>query len=279
MNHLSKAHPISPARTSDLLKDSQSFVYHKTAHGELKVHLFFPDNHQSSDQRASALFFHGGQWDKPMITQFVPQCLHLSMQGMIAGVVEYRLEDTHQTSPLEAIEDARAAMIWLRRNAAVLGADPEKVVAVGAGSGAHLALDLAMLPPPSGEGVPSTEPQAMILFSAIVDTTHSGVCYKKFPKGRFAYKTSPSEWIRRKLPPSLFFHGKLDVVAPITHVKKFTQLMKSKRNICDLIEFENATHSFFNFNVNQQHFEQCLNCMDLFLVQLGFISEQVTHEP
>ena len=46
---------------------------------------------------------------------------------------------------------------------------------------------------------------------------------------------------------------------------------EAEKNQCELIDFEAANHSFFNFNVSAKHFEITLNSMDAFVVGLGYI--------
>ncbi len=65
--------PSSPTplmRDLELLKDASVHTYKITKHGELKAYIFYPDGFKATDQRATAVFFHGGLWDKQMVSQF-----------------------------------------------------------------------------------------------------------------------------------------------------------------------------------------------------------------
>lgn len=263
--------PIALIRDEELLRDASSYVYRRTEHGDLTLHCFFPEGHSQNDQRTAIIFFHGGQWDQPMLSQFAPQALNFVSLGTVGIVAEYRTANPHNTGPEEAISDAQTAILWVRKNQHFLGIDPEKIVAGGAASGAHIALCAAMHKRIAHDGYFSGCPNALILFSAIIDTTKKGIGLARFRSHRDARKTSPSHNIRKKLPPMIFFHGMADPTIPIAKVEKFCQRLRSKKNIIRFVPFNRATHSFFNFNVNQQFFVQTLESAEGFLAEQGFL--------
>lgn len=267
---------IALIRDEELLNKADSMVYKRTDHGDLSLHCFYPEDHKPEDQRPAVLLFHGGKWDQPLISQFVPQALNFVFLGAVGIVVEYRTSSAHQTSPLESITDAQSAILWVRQNNKFLGVDPEKITACGAGSGAHIALCSAMHKKVENDGFYSSAPNALVLFSAIVDTTKRGIGMELFPHKRDANRSSPSRNIRRKLPPMLFFHGNEDPVVPVASVEKFCLRLSSKRNVARFVPFQRATHSFFNFNVNQAYFVQSLDSAEGFLTNLGFLDPPKT---
>ena len=77
----------------------------------------------------------------------------------------------------ECVKDARAAMRYVRSHAPELGIDPDKIVFNGATAGGHLAAATAMF-----DGVDhadddltlSCRPDAMVLFSPVIDTSAVG---------------------------------------------------------------------------------------------------------
>ena len=272
MNSLIKASPatapLSEERERELLKDAQSYVYQSEDGFELVAHCFFPDNHQPEELKPAIVFFHGGLWDVSMATQFAPHCLHFASRGMVAVAVEYRVSSKHNSTPEDAIEDAQMAMLWLKHNHATLGIDPNRIVAAGAASGAHMALSLAMLPEVIEIDSYSPRPLGVIALSSIVDTTKKGMEHERFQDPKAANKLSPSKQIRKGLCPMLIVHGKSDTIAPFEPVAKFAKGLKRKKNKCEFIDFEAVNHSFFNFNVSAKHFEITLNSMDAFLTGL-----------
>ena len=272
---LQRVAPIGEARDREILKDAATYVYQERPQGAVQAHVFFPEN-PSSAPRPVVVFFHGGFWDSPTPTQFVPHCLHFASRGAVAVAAETRTGARHGTGPLEAIEDARDLIRWLRHNADTFNLDPDRVVIGGAGGGALLALLTAMPKPkrlPPVDGL-DCRPQALILFSALVNPTLKGQALERFPNARSAKKVSPMHLVRRKLPPMLFFHGKSDRITPFDEVDRLRRKLRFWGNSCDLVDFERADHSFFNFNVSHKNFELTINAADRFLVEHGFLAPE-----
>jgi len=275
-NILRRVAPIGEARDREILKDASTYVYGQRAQGDVLAHLFMPEKN-GSEPRPVVLFFHGGLWDSPTPTQFVPHCLHFASRGAVAVAAETRTSAKHGTGPLEAIEDARDLIRWLRHNADTFNLDPNKITIGGAGGGAYLAL-LATLPKP--KDLPPVDgldcfPQALILFSSLVNTAAKGPATDRFPDRKTAKRLSPTHLIRRKLPPMLLFHGKSDRITPFEEVDKFRRRLRWRGNSCELIDFERADHSFFNFNVSHKNFELTIGAADRFLVDRGLLPPEV----
>jgi acetyl esterase/lipase len=276
---LQRVAPIGEARDREILKDAATYVYDQTPQGDVLAHVFLPEN-PGIKPHPVIVFFHGGLWDSPTPTQFVPHCLHFASRGAVAVAAETRTHSKHGTGPLEAIEDARNLIRWLRHNFDTFNLDPAKFTIGGAGGGAFLAL-LATMPKvkdlPPVDGLTCT-PQALILFSALVNTTGKSAAAERFPDPKSAKRLSPSSLMRRKLPPMLLFHGKSDRITPFDEVEKFRRRMRWRGNSCELIDFEKADHSFFNFNVSHKHFELTLAAADRFLVDLGLLPPEESAE-
>lgn len=269
MSDLLKVPPLGEARDRELLKNAVTYAYRETDSAPLHAHFFFPADFRQGDRRPLIVFFHGGFWDTPMRTQFAPHCNQLACRGAIAVAAETRLASTHSTGPLEALDDARALLSWINTHAETLGIDPARMVAAGAAGGAWLALATAMLP--VTDDTPQLPPLALVLFSPLVDTTPRSDCADRFPDPKIAKLHSPNKLVRKKLPPSILFHGRADRLIPFDSVSKFARTMQRKRNQCELIDFEKADHSFFNYNVSQQIFELTMGAADRFLVDQGIL--------
>ena len=274
-NILHRVAPIGEARDREILKDAATYVYQDRPQGSVQAHLFFPEN-ASPAPRPLIVFFHGGFWDAPTPTQFVPHCLHFASRGAVAVAAETRVASRHGTGPVEAIEDARDLIRWLRHNADTFNLDPNRVVIGGAGGGAFLAL-LTTLPKPKElppvDGL-DCRAHALILFSALVNTTAKGQGGERFPDAKTAKLLSPTQLIRRKLPPIMLFHGKSDRITPFDEVERFHRRLRWRSNDCELVDFEREDHSFFNFNVSQKNFELTINAADRFLVERGILEPE-----
>jgi len=258
-----------------MLEEASSYVYRQTPQGEVLAHVFWPQK-TALAPRPAVVFFHGGLWDAPMHTQFVPHCQHFASRGAVAVAAETRIFSKHATGAMEAIEDARELMRWLRQHAETFNLDPARISVGGAAGGAVLALLTAMPKPkhlPPVEGV-DCRPQALMLFSSIVNTTPKGQGAGRFPDAKTATRHSPTSLVRSKLPPMILFHGTSDRIAPLAEVKRFRSRLRWRRNVCELLEFERADHSFFNFNVSQEGFEMTVAAADRFLVQRGLLDPE-----
>ena len=276
LEQLKKAPAFGESRERELLKDAHSYVYYESPQGPLAAHFFLPPNHNPEAAHLNCvLFLHGGLWDTSMPTQFVPHCHHFTNRGAVAVTIEYRVFSKHQTNPLEAMEDARMAIAFLKQNASIIGIDPTRIIVVGAGSGGHLALSTALQSAPEGESNEAFRPAAVAAYSAIVDTSSKGVGHELFPTPKEAKLHSPSNQLPLKnLPPCLLMHGRNDRVAPFEQASKFAKSYRRKGNQCEIIDYEGAGHTFFNYNTNGQLYELSLNALDRFLVELGFFSPE-----
>ena len=268
---LLKIAPIGESRDKELLKSASSYEYSSPGGTGLIAHVFFPEG-PLSNMRPAVAFFHGGFWDSQMVSQFVPHCHHFASRGAVAVTFEYRVASKGGTGPVEAVADAKAALVWLHENSELLGIDPGKIAVVGAAGGAFLALQLAMQKA-SKDPAATPRPRAAILFSALVNTTPKGRHSERFPDKRSAKSLSPTSLLRRKLPPMLFLHGKSDRVAPFEEIVSFCRKMKWRGNRCELLDFNAAEHSFFNFNVSHGNFEMTVAAADHFLVEQGLLAE------
>ena len=269
---LQKVAPIGEARDREILKDAATYVYQERPQGKVQTHVFFPEN-ASSSPRPVVVFFHGGFWDSPTPSQFVPHCLHFASRGAVAVAAETRTAARYGTGPVEAVEDARDLIRWLRNNADTFNIDPQRLAIGGAAGGAFLAL-LATMPKPKAmppvDGL-DCRPQALVLFSALVNTTH-GQAAPHFPNAKSAKRLSPHRLVRRKLPPMILFHGKSDRITPFEEVERFRRRLRFWGNTCDLVDFEREDHSFFNFNVSHRFFELTIEAADRFLVAHGILA-------
>lgn len=262
-------------RQNELLGQAESFVYKKIEQGpDLHAHVHYPKGEKSGENRPVVLFFYSSSWDRGEVTQFSPHCLYFADRGAITILIEYRVVSTHGTGPYEAMADARTAIRWVRYNKNHLGIDEFKIVASGAMAGAQLVLGAAMIrdfEDDESDVQLSCVPDAMVLFSPIVDISKKGYGLGYFDNAKAARKASPIRYVRRKLPPTLLFHGTADRKVPFRGVERFARKMKWRRNACELMKFEGRDHGFFNMNVDVEAYEATVSAADRFLVETGFL--------
>lgn len=271
---LKRVAPIGEERDREILKDAATYVYQERPQGPVQAHLYFPAGaRQDSVRRPAVVFFHGGFWDIPTPTQFVPHCLHFASRGAVTVTAETRSSSRHETGAREAVEDARDLIRWLRHNADNFQIDPDRIVVGGAAGGALLALMTSLPKDKELQSIDGLDcrAQAMILFSALVNPLRQSKALERFADSREAKSLSPIHRLRRKLPPMILFHGKADRITPFAEITSFCRKMRFRGNRCDVIDFERADHSFFNFNVSHDRFEATIGAADRFLVELGLI--------
>src|SRR4051812_15353431 len=134
-----------PVKLTEQAIRSEKRLYRKAPEGELFLHLYFPADWKRDDARPVIVFFFGGGWKTGSYQQFVPQSEYFASRGLVAASADYRIKSKHGTGPAEAVEDAKAAVSWLRAHAHELGIDANKIIASGGSAGGHLAVATALL--------------------------------------------------------------------------------------------------------------------------------------
>jgi acetyl esterase/lipase len=88
------------------------------------------------------LCIHGGGFRAGSRKGFLTQAVHLAEHGYVAATADYRLAPAAKFPA--AVNDVKAAVRYLRANAARLGIDPERIGVMGGSAGGHLALFLGV---------------------------------------------------------------------------------------------------------------------------------------
>ncbi len=191
---------------------------------DLKLDLYVPNG---EGPHPAVMLVHGGGWIGGTKEAFRPTAQALAQRGFVAATVEYRLA-TEAPFP-GAVEDCKAALRWLRANAATYHLDPNRIGAVGGSAGGHLVGMVATTSDPARfEGVggtpdQSTTLQAAVLMGAGVDQATRA---RETPKpiksqliffgGPYSEKkeiyeaASPITHVSAKTPPMLFIEGEFD---------------------------------------------------------------------
>ena len=257
------------------IEGAVTHVYKSINGVNLRLHVFDPPNHAPSTRRPAILFFFGGAWTHGTVEQFVPQARYLAERGMVAGVADYRVFGRHQTSPFEAMADAKSAVRWVRSRAGELGIDPDRIVASGGSSGGHIALSAAVFGPfdePTEDGRIRSKPDALVLFNPSVDTARARSAVARARFGDRAREGSPLHHLSSGLPPILILHGKSDTTVPYADVESFCAQAKTLGNQCELVGYEDAKHGFFNpQNTKGKWYRETLLEADRFLTKLGYL--------
>lgn len=218
---------------------SATLTYRSTAEGPLQLYVF-GDNRPGIRQPALVLF-HGGGWTHGSPFWLAPLGWLLSRDERRVILPEYRLAASHGTDALAALEDARAALRWVRRHAAQLGLDPEHIVAGGASAGGQLAAAAAMAP----GGVPV---RGLLLMAPATDTSEQAL--ERYPRLARLFRgqgreVSPRHLVSADAPPTLVLHGSADSIIPLAASEAFCAAMSRAGGSCRTARREGASHRFF----------------------------------
>ena len=220
------------------------------------------------------VFFHGGGWKNGNYKAFKRQCSYLASRGMVAISADYRIKSLHHTTPFEAVQDAKSAIRFVRKNPSALSIDPNKIASGGGSAGGHLAAVCGIIEgfdDPNENLTISSKPNALVLFNPVYDNSKEGYGYSIF-KDRYM-EISPLHNITIGAPPTVVFFGTKDKTTPVKSSEEFKTKMKAVGSRCDLFLFEGQEHSFFNKGT---YFNKTLFETDLFLLSLGYLSGKPT---
>lgn len=262
-------------RNRTLLADTTCYSYKQADGQDMEAYLFPVAGGVPAEGRPAILFFFSSTWDTGLVSQFAPHCLYFANRGIQPILFDYRVTSRFPAAlPPDAMADARSAIRWTRQNAADLHIRPDQIVACGGSAGAHAALSCAMVrdgDDPQDDLSISCIPDALILFSPILDLSKKGVGRSRFPDKKSARRADLMRQVRRRLPPMIIFHGTADRVVPYENSVRFRRKMWWRGNLCRVRDFETEGHGFFNFNVNPRLYELTIGESDAFLVERKFL--------
>lgn len=261
---------VAQQKAFDELEGADIQIY-KTVNGyDLKMNIIYPDDYKKGKRYPAIIFFFGGGWNSGTVQQFDKQCHFLASKGMIAMVANYRVHSRNNSTPYDAVEDAKSAIRWVRIHAKELGVNKNKIVASGGSAGGHLAACTAMVPGYEGAGeksAVSSKPNALVLFNPAINVSHFS---ERF--GKNAAAVSPIEFVKPKLPPTIIFHGTADKTVPFATIDEFEQKMEAAGNVIYVVPFSGQGHGFFNYGRSDNKFyELTMEKTESFLRELNYI--------
>lgn len=192
----------------------------------------------------AVLCLHGGAWrsgDKGRMRGIARQ---LADSGYTAVAINYRLAPKHRF-PAQ-LQDCRAALVWMRRNAERYHIDPKRMGVFGYSAGGHLAALLGVAGTPDKETAgdepeahagaeEDLRPRAVVAGGApcdFRDVSADGRWFVYFLGGTRRQKpelyrrASPAAFVSADDPPFLFYHGADDFVVPVAGPRKMAEQLK-----------------------------------------------------
>jgi acetyl esterase/lipase len=219
---------------------------------ELRCDVFTPPDEVS--ERPALLLLHGGAWRSGDKQQLKYYGIQLARYGYLCVCSEYRLSG-EATWPAQ-LHDAKAAIRWLRTNAARLGADANRIAVSGNSAGGHLALMLAATPDTPGfEGEGGHDDASSACRAAIaiypptllrgsdIDGAIAGL-FGGEPTQDAAEAASPVTYAHRGFPPTMLIHGSADELVPVSSSLMMYEALSDAGAAVEMHIFAGQAHAF-----------------------------------
>jgi acetyl esterase/lipase len=215
-----------------------------------------------SSARPMVIYIHSGSWQEGDKGEHPEMYLPLVEAGFVVFCINYRL--TGEAAYPAQIYDCKAAVRWARAHAQEYGGDPERIAAVGASAGAHLAAllgttgDVKELEGNEGSAGVSSRVQAVVdwfgptdltLVQAAegYDITPVVMLLGGEPKERMdmAKLASPAAFVSADDPPFLIIHGTDDPVVPFVLSQVMAGKLSAAGASAELIPVAGGKHGKF----------------------------------
>ena len=222
-----------------------------------KADMYFPLQLPANHKLPAILIIHGGGFndgDKARPRE-MNLATNLVLQDYVCMSINYKLRrKAGDVTWPQAIDDAKAAVRWLRKNAARLQVDPDRLGVIGCSAGGNLAAMLALtqpsdgfdLPEPNG-GVSSAVSCAVDFYGAVDLMNYHDM--KMFNQTRaeapkLYQKASPVTYARKDAPPILIVHGTADAVVPVAQSQALDAALTKAGAPHELVIVPDAPHTF-----------------------------------
>ena len=238
-------------------------VYKRVNSRDLRLDIYSPKS--TTEPLPVVLWIFGGGWSRGSKNHLPP--LNLASRGYIVVSIDYRLSGE---APFPAaIEDCKAAVRWIRANAAAYHFDPDHIGAWGHSAGGHLAALLgtsggvaALDGTGDNPGVSSrvqavcdmSGPSDILQFYEAVSNSNQGKApiaksaIEQFMGGSVeqnrakAIAASPTTYVSKDDPPFLIIHGENDMTVPASQSELLASKLKAAGVPVTLIVAEGRGH-------------------------------------
>jgi len=204
---------------------------------------------------------HGGGFRAGTRDGWNGRCKKLAENGYVAVTVTYRLAPKYPFPA--AVYDVKAAVRWLRANAAKYHINPKLIGVTGDSAGGHLAqflgvtADVKQFEGDGGNPEQSSSVVCVVNYYGPSDFSKSygksvdaaevlplflGGDFQKEPQRHI--QASPLYWITPSAAPTLLLHGKLDKYVAYEQATWTEEKMKAAMVEVELMTFEEAGHGF-----------------------------------
>lgn len=209
----------------------------------------------------AVLCIHGGGFRAGTRESYDVLCNKLAERGYVAATITYRLAPAHKFPA--AVHDTKAAVRWLRANAAKYGINPDRIGVTGGSAGGHLAQFLgvtANVPQFEGDGGNADQSSTV---TCVVNVYGPSDFTKSYGKSVDAHEVlplwfggdltthralhiqgSPLYWVTPNAAPTLCIHGTEDKYVAHEQAVWLIDRLQAATVEAELLTLEGAGHGF-----------------------------------
>lgn len=181
---------------------------------------FYSPTGDTASNRPLVIFIHGGGFkDGDKVTNFGTRvCSSLAKRGYIVASINYRLGTDNTIkgdfeAMIRAVQDAKAAVRFFRKNSNLYGVDTSQIFATGSSAGSITALHLAYL---NENEIPSYVDLRSVGIGGTLEGTSGNAGYSSKINGVISNwgALTDFQWMKTGDPPVFCVHGVNDVTVP-----------------------------------------------------------------
>lgn len=256
---------LPPLQIPDTVTVENNLTYAQYGTREMKLDLYRPAS--GAGPYPGVVFIHGGAWTIGSKADFNHQAVYLATKGYVCVSIEYRL--SKEAPYPAALYDSKAAVRWMRANAAKYKIDPNRIAAVGGSSGGQLVAllgttaDVRTMEGDGGNPHFSSRVQAVAAFNPLTDFVSMLARTQNLKGATMAIlpflggtsdqvpeiymEASPVAHVSAASAPFLFLHGTADKTMPYEQSLEMMKALQSVGVRAELYSAKDADHGFFNF--------------------------------
>jgi acetyl esterase/lipase len=239
-------------------------VYHEINGWKGREDIYF--NPTATEPTPVIFNIHGGGWNKGTKEAQGGFDMYFKM-GFAVVNVEYRL--SQQATAPAAVEDVRAAMLYVVKNAKEFNIDVNKIVIMGGSAGGHLALMCGLL---QHDNKFDGEYKKVKKFTIAAIINKYGItdvwdwAYGAIKKSKsatmwlgnkandesFAKSVSPIYYVNKNSPPTFIVHGNADPVVPYQQSVDLKKKFDEVGAISEFKTIEGGLHGKFSKEQNTE---------------------------
>ncbi len=240
--------------------------YAMTPQGGQLLDLYLPEKSPAKPLPV-LLWIHGGGWNKG--TKEACPFIWLVTEGHAVVSIDYRL--SYAAKWPAQLDDARAAIRWLRTNAARFNLDPARLAVSGGSAGGHIAAVLGTIAAPADEKISSRATAVLDLYGpsdlltmppnvpgpgkteADLAKANGAQLLGGIVRDRpeLARQASALHHVSKDDPPFLILHGDKDPQVPLDQSQRLHAKLKETGVPSELIVLPGAGHGGKEFSTDE----------------------------